>query len=62
MNEISNKCETNHLKHNVHHHQQTSSSTKGQINNFEVVKNTSMFSTKKTSLIFLQLVYKKVNV
>ena len=33
-----------HMKHNVHHHQQTSISTIRQINNFEVVKNISMFS------------------
>ena len=38
------------MKRNLHHHQQTSSSTKGKINNFEVIK--VCFLEKKTSLIF----------
>ena len=35
------------MKHNEHHHQQTSIATLGQIKNFEVVKNISMFSEEK---------------
>ena len=47
------------MKRNEHHHQQTSISTLGQINNFEVVKNISMISEEKTSLIFLKPVHEK---
>ena len=41
------------MKHNERRHQQTSLSTLGQINNFEVLKNISMFSEEKLAYSFL---------